>query len=481
VKSPIALLAALIVFGAVTTGCVNREAQKVAKETQQFIQDKTITVRAQAPVVKSISEELEISGSMLSADDAQVGAQIGGRIVAVYVKDGDPVAAGQVIAKQDTTDYQARVRQAQAQVRQAQAQYAAARTDQSVGPDRTSAAVKSAEARLASARSNLAKLRAGDRPEQRKVVAAQVAAAKSNLSSAKKDLDRYRSLFKDGAISQQEVDRQENAYQQALAQYEQALENQRMQQIGPRQEDIRSAENDVRASEQALADVRASKRNDVQFSYKVDQAQSAIQSAQESLAIAQMAVHDAEVRAPFSGTVSGKPLAVGTYAGPGTPLARIIGGDGVYFEGEVPESKLSSVQLGANVEVRIDALSGQVLTGVVKAINPQGSDTSRLFKVRIQIQSAGSGIRPGMFAKGRIQTKTVADAMVVPSTAVLGAEGERYVFIADGSKAKKVKVAVGIQKGSEIQVSGIDPSAQVVVDGQIGLIDGSPIKVEKKA
>lgn len=311
------------------------------------------------------------------------------------------------------------------------------------------------------------------------MVAAQVAAAKSGLDVAKKDLDRFRALYKDGAVSLQDVDRQENAYRQSLAQYEQALENQRMQQQGPREEDIRAAENDVRAAEQAVADVKANKRNDVQFDYRVEQAASNVQAAQEALIIAQSAVEEAVIRAPFSGRVSGKPLALGTFAGPGTPIARIVGTDGTYLEGDVPESRLSGVQEGARVEVRLDALKGVVFNGTVQAINPQGSETSRLFKVRVQLDGGDNRVKAGMFARARVQTRVVPDAMVVPLTAVQGAADESYVMVADGDKAKKVKVAVGVQRGTEIQISGIDPSSEVIIDGQVGLLDGAKIKVVK--
>lgn len=474
-----AWIAALIVVSVPLVGCVNREAQKTAKKTQEFLNDKTTRVTTQTPVIKEIAEELEITGSMTSSEDSPIGAQASGRVVAMYVKDGDQVVSGQVIAKLESTDLNARVRQAQAQLRTAQAAYAAAKSDSRTGPDRTSAAVKSAEARLASSRSNLQKLRKGDRPEQRRMVAAQVAAAKSGLDVAKKDLDRFRALYKDGAVSLQDVDRQENAYRQSLAQYEQALENQRMQQQGPREEDIRAAENDVRAAEQAVADVKANKRNDVQFDYRVEQAASNVQAAQEALIIAQSAVEEAVIRAPFSGRVSGKPLALGTFAGPGTPIARIVGTDGTYLEGDVPESRLSGVQEGARVEVRLDALKGVVFNGTVQAINPQGSETSRLFKVRVQLDGGDNRVKAGMFARARVQTRVVPDAMVVPLTAVQGAADESYVMVADGDKAKKVKVAVGVQRGTEIQISGIDPSSEVIIDGQVGLLDGAKIKVVK--
>ncbi len=83
------------------TGCVDRQAQKEAKATQQFVSNPLKTVSVQTVKEQTLVQTQELTGSVTSGEDTQIGPKTTGRLVAVYVKDGDPVSAGQVIAEQD--------------------------------------------------------------------------------------------------------------------------------------------------------------------------------------------------------------------------------------------------------------------------------------------------------------------------------------------------------------------------------------------
>src|SRR5579859_5817445 len=94
-------LAAFVLF--TTPGCVNRAAQKQATKVQAIVTDPVQPVVAVPVVLKSLTETKEITGQVTTSSDAQIGTKYAGRLVAVYVKDGDPVKKGQVIAEQDTS------------------------------------------------------------------------------------------------------------------------------------------------------------------------------------------------------------------------------------------------------------------------------------------------------------------------------------------------------------------------------------------
>lgn len=479
-KSPIALspLIALALIG----GCVNRDAQKTSVRVQKFASDVVVPVEVAKTAIRDMAETFEVTGQIVSSEEATIAAETSGRVVALLVKNGDFVKAGQLLARQDTQQASIRQRQALAGLRSAQAQLNQALTDASVSPNRSDATVRAAQAQLAQARASLKRTRAGDRSEQRRQVQAQVDAARTQMENAKKTLERFRALFKEGAVSRQEVEQYETAYAQALSGYEQVLETQRIQQTGARPEDIAIAEQQVRAAEEALRQAQAAKQLDPQLQMRVDGARAGVENALEAVRLAQVEVGSAAIRAPFSGQISSTPTPTGTYLGPGAVFVRMVGAGGTYFEGDVPELKLGNVQIGRSVTVRLDSLQNRTFIGTVRSINPAGNSVGRMFKVRIGLLAITPEVRPGMFARGQIEVSVVSGAQVLPKIVVMRDAKGDFVMIKDGDKAKRVVVTKGLENKDVVAVTGVDRDADVIVVGQQDLADGAKVRLaeEKK-
>lgn len=466
---------------AVAGGCVNRGAQTQADRQQKNLSDPVKVVSVQPVKIQTIAETLEVSGALTTSEDTSISAKIPGRLVAVYVKDGERVRAGQPIAQQETTDLVSRLRQAQATMQASQSQLQQAINEARIAPTRSSSAVAASRARLAQANANLQKVRAGARTEERRQVAAAVEAARSTMEVAKRDLDRARRLRNEGAISAQELERAQNAYDLALSQYQQALETQRLQQAGARSEDIETARQEVAAAEQQLRSDLASQRLDVQYSERVAGARSSVQSAAESVTLARQALADATIRSPFAGTISGKPEQAGTFLPAGGTVARLIGSTGTYFEAEIAETQLQNVRPGKPIQVFIDALGSRFFSGTIAAVSPQASDVGRLFKARVQLPGGISGAQPGMFARGVVDVRVARNAMVIPEAAVLRRGGQALVFLARSGKAVETPVQLGVRSGGLVQVMNLQEGDSVVVAGQSDLITGAKIRVTSPA
>lgn len=472
-------LIALLTVAVLLPGCVNREAQKQAKRTQEVVDDKSVAVTLLPVTPTDFVNSFEITGQITTDTDTQVGAKVAARLVSVYVRDGDAVKAGQAIAQQDTSDLAAQARQAMAAVRTAQSQLNQALAEAKQGPRRSTSGVAGAEARLKQARANLEKVRKGAREEERRQVQAQVRAAKSNMETVKRELDRDEELFKQGAISKEEVERSRNAYQAALSQYEQALENWRMMQAGSRSEDIVAAEQQVRSAEEDLTAQKSQKDLDVQYGYRVESARSQVEAANEQLRIAQNNLREATIRSPFAGVVSGQPVQAGTFVSPGVPVVRIISPSGIYFSGEIPESRIGIAQPGKSVSITAPALGGASLQGEVVAVDPVGSQTGRIFKARIRLLDPVGPLKAGMFATGTIEVSRVDAAITVPSDAIIRKEGKTVVFIAQAGKAKRVEIRVLDERRGVARVGGLASGSEVIVRGQDAVNDGTAIRTLK--
>ena len=121
---------AVLVIAGLGFGGMRLMAQRKAQQEATAAQ---AAQRAEAPVelvpsdlvqVKSrvLSQGLAISGALRAADSAVIKARVAGELQGLSVREGDPVKAGQLIARIDPADAQARVRQMQQQAESAKAQ-----------------------------------------------------------------------------------------------------------------------------------------------------------------------------------------------------------------------------------------------------------------------------------------------------------------------------------------------------------------------
>jgi HlyD family secretion protein len=471
----------ILALSVVTTGCVDRDAQAQAKKLQELQSDKSIPVETMPVSVIDQDQSVDITGQIVAGEDSQVGARVGGRLVSVLVKEGDFVRAGQTLAQVETRDVTPRVRQAQSRVSAARAQLNQAISQASETPTKSTARVESARARLLQARANLEKLRKGARDEERRQSKAAVAAAQTALEVSRREMERDKELLEQGAIAQREADRSRAEYAAALANYENALEGQRILDNGARKEDLVTAEQEVKAAEQGLRIEQSNKKQDVEANLAVQSARANLESAEEEYNLAQIALADTTITAPFSGRIAGRPLQVGTVVGIGTPVARLISSGGAYFEGDVVEQYLDRVQPGTELTVFLKGAGQDGIPGRVISVNPLATNTGRIFKTRVELLSGQELARPGMFATGRMISGTVTDVSPVPTGSVLGSPGKKFVYVADGNKAKRKAVVVKFEKSGMAYVSGLQPSDQLVVRGQDKLAEGAAISVAASA
>ena len=133
----------VLAFSAV--GCVDRQAQTESKATEKIVNNPVKSVTVQTAATDNVTEDVEVTGDVTASDDTTIGSKQTNRVTSVFVKDGDVVSKGQLLATLDDTSAQAQLKQAQAQVSTALANMASARAslaqamkNYAVGPHRSS-------------------------------------------------------------------------------------------------------------------------------------------------------------------------------------------------------------------------------------------------------------------------------------------------------------------------------------------------------
>ena len=459
-------------------GCRDQEAQEQSKKTEAIISNPVAVVTVITPERKDMTDIVAVTGKFATNRVVTIGASGPGRLTSVFVREGSAVRAGQVIAVQESEDAAARLQQAVAQANAARAQLQQALRSVTATPKVSSAALAAAEAQLAQAQAQLAKAKAGARSEERNQAEINLRRTKSDLDTAKAARDRAERLYNEGAIARADYERAENGFQNALAAYELAQQQLEIVRDAVRPEDIRVAEEAVKAAQENVRIQRAQKELDLIPQDQANAARAALQAAEESVRIARKALNDTAIRAPYAGKVQGVPASVGSMLGPGTPVAQIIGDGGLVFQAEVPELQLAQIPMGSKVVVRVDAIRGLELEGIVEAIEPQADQVGRIFRIRVAVKNPPNSVKPGMFGRGEVTATSVKDAVSLPEAVVMSEGTQRYVYVIEGDKAARVNVTLGVREAGRVQVSGLPANVDVIDRGRNKVRAGDPVKRE---
>lgn len=208
-----------------------------------------------------------------------------------------------------------------------------------------------------------------------------------------------------------------------------------------------------------------------------DEAASQLKVQQAAAALAQANLDKTVIAAPFDGLVGLRTVSVGDYVSPGIDLVPIESVDPLKVDFRIPEQFLGLVHPGLKLMLGFDALPGQEREGEVGAISPLVDVGGRSILLRANVPNADGALRPGMFARVRLQ---FADdqGLVVPETALAPSGEEQYVFRIQDGKAARVVVQVGLRRGGKVEIlDGLKAGDQVVTAGLQKLRDGVEVRV----
>ncbi|OGX10938.1 MAG: hypothetical protein A2351_01155 [Omnitrophica bacterium RIFOXYB12_FULL_50_7] len=148
--------------------------------------------------------------------------------------------------------------------------------------------------------------------------------------------------------------------------------------------------------------------------------------------------------APSSGMLGDLNVEEGENISQSTLIGTHINIEYVYAEFGIVERDVQKITLGQKAKVFVDAYPDKTFEGVIENIAPQISGTSRTSTAKVRIENPERFLMPGMFARVRIMLYSKKDALVVPTDAIQGGEGEKFVYVIKmpgGSSTVEPKVA----------------------------------------
>ncbi len=186
------------------------------------------------------------------------------------------------------------------------------------------------------------------------------------------------------------------------------------------------------------------------------------------------------LRSPVTGFVSARNFDQGDMFGMSAPIFTVQQVVPVKLLVGISESEYSKVKKGDVVTITADAIPGRTFTGKVERIYPTIDASTRTFKVEVKVPNADKALRPGMYARVKVNFGN-RNSVIVPDRAIVKQEGTgtRFIYVLreDGT-VSYVPVTVGRHIGKEYEVvDGLAAGETVVVKGQASLKDGVKVNV----
>ena len=290
------------------------------------------------------SEQGITATGTIEVTKTDITSKVGGYLVELKVREGDAVNKGNIVAVIDRPDLKAQLWRD--------------------------------EAARSKVKAQLRDLEQGARSQELQEASANLAAAKSQAIKAQTDFNRYSTLFREGAISSQQLDASRSAHEVAANTLTAAQSRYSLLLAGNRPEAIAAQRLEVERSEAVLAASRTQ-------------------------------VADLEVNSPLAGRVLSKNYERGEYVNAGAAIATIGDMNDCWVKIYVSTEQLGKIRLGQAASVKIDAYPDKTFRGEIKEISqnaeytPRQSITQReranmVFAVKVRLDNPTETMKPGL-------------------------------------------------------------------------------------
>src|SRR6266481_1887506 len=287
-----------------------------------------------------------------------------------------------------------------------------------------------------------------------------------------------------------------NSAQAGIADFEVQLKNAQIE--------LRRAEELLRAGVQTQQAVDSATMAADSLKAKIELARQQVAAAESRIGVAQQAVDNCIIRAPFAGIVVSKDAQVGEMVSPNsagggftrTGIATIVDMHSNEFEVDVNESYIARVENGQLVTATLDAYPDKPIPSKVRTVIPTADRQKATVKVRITILNLEKydfilpdmGVKvaflenekPAAKDKNKDKEKGPQAVAFIPKSAVRSDSNASFVFLVRDGKVERRAVNLGMDRGTDVAVlAGVSPGDALVVKGPESLHDGEKVEIRQ--
>jgi membrane fusion protein, multidrug efflux system len=234
-----------------------------------------------------------------------------------------------------------------------------------------------------------------------------------------------------------------------------------------------------------------SKANVEQWLSQRDSAQAQVLEAIANEELAAINYGYTTVSAPFDGVISRHLVDAGNLVGnsTATTLATIDQLDPIYVYFNVSELDVLSIRKaliarghdpnkveGSPISIGLQSDTGYPYQGKIDYVAPGIDPSTGTIEVRALFENGHDLLLPGLFVRGQIPLGAPVSRLALPDTAIMSDQGGSYVYIiGPDNVVEQQRVQTGVDEDGMVAVTGVDPSAQVIVEGLQNAAPGNAV------
>lgn len=250
---------------------------------------------------------------------------------------------------------------------------------------------------------------------------------------------------------------------------------------------LRSAEAQLTLARANAQRARSLAHSNAGTEASLDKAESELRVAEASIAQLKAQIDKKLIIAPFSGVLGVRKVDVGAYLQPGAPIVTLQDLSVMLADFSISQKDLPRVATGQPIRLTTDAWPGRIFTGTVTAIEPLIEAKSGMVAVQGRLANPDAALRPGLFAKIEVVRPESEPVVTVPESAITYNLYGDNVFVVktaeDGTaEVTRAAVEVGDRRDGKIAIrKGVQPGDLIVTSGLVKLENGSHVKLSEQS
>jgi RND family efflux transporter MFP subunit len=207
--------------------------------------------------------------------------------------------------------------------------------------------------------------------------------------------------------------------------------------------------------------------------------QTDIDSSAAAMKLAERQLRDTSIRAPFAGYIQQRMVSVGELVKAQMPVMTVVRVDPLKLRSEIPERMAPWVKIGQPLTLRVDAFPDRSFTATVARISPAVTTETRTFAFEGLAPNGEALLKPGTFARVRLETALVEQVMTIPYAAMQYRYGVYRAFAVKGDRLEARELKTGDRIGDRMEIlAGLSTADRVAVTDVDTLSDGMKIATE---
>jgi RND family efflux transporter MFP subunit len=215
---------------------------------------------------------------------------------------------------------------------------------------------------------------------------------------------------------------------------------------------------------------------------QIEQARWSYQSTETQYIVARRQLSDTKITTPISGIVTARNVNIGSMvmgAPQATLVANVVDISRLKVKVNVAEKDVIRLKVGEKVEVTTDVFPNSVFTGSIFSISSKG-DEGHTYPVEVVLNNSKQQIKAGMFGRVMFTPKISGAAIVIPRECIVGSVRNASLYVINNNVAQLRSVVAGKEIGTNIEIlNGLQEGEQVVVNGQNNLSDNAQVIIRK--